>query len=69
MVEFTYAKLRGRIIEKYGTMGNFADAVELSRVSVSKKLNGESQFSKNDIVTWSRLLDISPEEYGCYFFA
>ena len=52
MVEFTYVKLRGRIIEKYGTLGRFADEVGLSRVSVSKKMNGESQFSKNDIVTW-----------------
>ncbi len=69
MVEFTYVKLRGRIIEKYGTLGRFADEVGLSRVSVSKKMNGESQFSKNDIVTWSRLLEIPPEEYGSYFFA
>lgn len=63
-----FSKLRGRIIEKYGTIGNFADNTSKSRVSVSNKLTGDTDFSKEDICEWAELLGIPQEEYGIYFF-
>lgn len=65
---FDYSKLRGRIVEKFGTITNFAERLSISRVSVDYKLNNKVQISRSDIIEWSKLLDISPEEYGIYFF-
>lgn len=66
---FHYNKLRGRIVEKYQTINNFASVLNVSIVSVSKKLNCRTGFTQADIIKWADLLDISPEEYHSYFFA
>lgn len=66
---FVYNKLRGRIIEKYGSMDSFADAIGLSTVSLSKKLNNKVGISREEIIHWSELLDIPAEEYGAFYFA
>lgn len=67
-VQFTYAKLRGRIKEKFGTETRFAIALDVSLVTVSKKLNGMVQFTKKDIEKWCNVLGIPIEEAGAYFF-
>ena len=36
-MSYTYNKLRGRIIEMYGTQGKFAEKLGISKNSVSKK--------------------------------
>lgn len=70
MVEnnFGYAKLRGKIVEKYGSQYKFAEALKISENSLSKKLTGKTQFRQGDIQTWCRLLDIPVEKAGLYFF-
>jgi transcriptional regulator with XRE-family HTH domain len=68
-LNYEYNKLRGRIIEKYGTQENFAEAVGLSTNSISRKMNGKAGFSQEDIERWSEKLEIKQEEYGKYFFA
>ena len=65
---YTYNKLRGRIIEKYGTQEEFAREVGISKNSLSLKMNGKTGFSQTDINKWSFLLDISADEIGLYFF-
>lgn len=69
MADFKYAKLRGRIIEKFGTESRFADDLETSLITVSRKLNGKSQFSSDDIKKWCASLEIPVEDAGTYFFA
>lgn len=69
MTEFKYAKLRARIKEKYGTEGRFAEALNTSQISVSRKFNNKTQFSSEDIRTWCKMLEIPIEEAGLYFFA
>ena len=66
---YKYDKLRGRIVEKYGTNRDFAKAVGISSVAMSKKLNGKIGLSQSDIISWSDLLDIDKAEYADYFFA
>lgn len=68
---FDYSKLRGRIIEKFGTLRAFADAIGISHVSLSRKLQGKIAISVEDIIFWSNpeLLDIAPSEYHEYYFA
>lgn len=68
MVEFKYLKLRGRIKEKYGTEGRFAEALGISHQSLSRKFNDKVQFSSDDIKQWCKLLEIPVEQSGLYFF-
>ena len=39
---YTYNKLRGRIIEKYGTQEKFARELGVSKNSLSLKMNGKT---------------------------
>lgn len=66
--QYEYRKLIGRIIEKYGTRRKFAEAVGISENSMSLKLNGKTDFSRDDMVHWGQLLDIDVSEFGEYFF-
>lgn len=65
---FVYNKLRGRVIEKYGSMEAFAETLGISRVSLSKKFNNKSGISREEILEWSALLDIPKGDIGAYFF-
>lgn len=66
---FSYNKLKGRIVEKYGTQGRFAEILGISKTSMSKKMNCETGLSQEDIILWSELLDIKTEDYGSFFFS
>ncbi len=68
MSEFRYNKLRGRIIEKFGSQSKFCEELGLSKVSMSKKMNGETGFSQDDVIKWSRLLDIDLTDVGSFFY-
>lgn len=65
---FTYAKLRGRIIEKFGSQGAFADVLGVHLNTVSRKLNGKIAFTRDDMLIWARLLGIDQADIGNYFF-
>jgi len=65
---YEYAKLRGRIIEKFGTLYAFAEKIGISNVGMSKKLNGKIGFSQQDIEEWAKELEIPKAEYIDYFF-
>lgn len=69
-MSFNYSKLRGRIIEKFGSIRAFAEAFGVTSVTMSNKLNGKVTISVDDIVKMSapELLDILPSEYHDYFF-
>ncbi len=66
---FDYSKLRGRIVEKYGSQRQFADKVGVSEQTITSKMNGRVAISQEDVVTWSELLDIEAVDIGAYFFA
>lgn len=68
MQKYSYRKLRGRIVEIYGTMEAFSRELRISKVSMSNKMNGKSNFSQSDMERWGTALDIPTEEYGLYFF-
>lgn len=64
-----FAKLRGRIVEIFGTQSRFAENIGVSEVTVINKLNGKYDFSLNDIIAWANALQISKDDIGAYFFA
>ena len=66
---FDYSKLRGRIVEKYGSIEAFSKDLNISKVSISKKLNNKIGISRDEIIEWSTKLEISPDEYGVFYFA
>ena len=63
-----FPKLRGRIIEKYDTLRNFAKALNVTEATLSLKLSGKFAFTYEDIERIRELLDISVDEIGAYFF-
>ena len=67
---YDYSKLRGRIIEKLGTIKNYAKAINLSETSISNKLSNRIAFSQDEIniSIQEHVLDIKPEEIKLYFF-
>lgn len=65
---YDYGKLKGRIIEKYGTQSALAKEIDWSERTLSLKLNGKVAFSQSDIEDMVRLLDIKRKEIQSYFF-
>lgn len=65
---YKYNELRGKIYALFQNQSNFAKKLGVTKGTVSLKLKGISKFSQSDMVTWSELLGIQPEEYAKYFF-
>lgn len=65
---FDYSKLKGRIVEKFGTQGKFALANQLSDRSMSLKLNNGIGLSQEEILKWCSMLDIESVDIPLYFF-
>ena len=62
------SKLRGRIVEKFGSQSAFAEAAHRSISFVSQYLNGKVYLDQRMIEEWAVLLDISNDEIPVYFF-
>lgn len=65
---FNYSKLRGRIIEKYGSQGNFAKAMEWSERTLSYKMQGKRNWTQADICKAISLLGLNEDDIQEYFF-
>ena len=62
------SKLRGRIVEKYGSLGNFAKAVGCSLSFLSLYINGKKKLDQPRIDRWANALDIESADIYNYFF-
>ena len=67
--EYETSKLRGRIVEKFGTVDAFSQAASLTRASISDYLNGKKYLNQKDMYEWIKLLEIDKSEIFDYFFA
>lgn len=67
-MSFSYGKLKGRIIEKYGSQAAFAEALGVSARTLSLKMNNRIYFTQNEITKAARLLDIDMNDIKDYFF-
>ena len=67
-MKFDFKKLRGRMIEKHGTIKKFSNSYSKSYIALSNKLNHQAKFNTDDIVEITKLLEIPIEEIGEYFF-
>jgi len=62
-------KLRGRIVEKYGSVKKFSEILGKSQQQTNLKVLGKQGFTREDIVKWSELLDIAEEDCYAFFIA
>lgn len=67
-MEFEYAKVKGKIKEKFGTQADFASAMGLSATTISDKLNNKSPWTQKEIDSACVLLGIEPVDIPTYFF-
>ncbi len=67
-MSFKYAKLSGRIKEKFKTQERFAEAMNMSPRSISLKLNNKREWKQNEIDKACELLEIQTSEIGEFFF-
>ena len=64
----SYAKLRGKIKEIYGTQDAFALAMGYDRSTMSQKLNKKSIWTDEDMKKACNLLGIDYSKLHLYFF-
>lgn len=63
-----YSKLKGKIREKCGTQESFAKLIGIGRVSLSKRLNNQMEFSQEEMFRACKVLDIEETEIPSVFF-
>ena len=62
-----YSKLRGKIIEKCGSVKNFSSLIGKTPNTICAKLKGKSSWKDKDIDAACHILDISKQEAHLYF--
>lgn len=65
---FDYSKLLGRLKEKVDTQDKFAELLGMSTTTLSKKLNGKSEWTQAEINKACEILEIDPVDIPVYFF-
>lgn len=65
---FNYNKLRGKIREKFFRQDDFADAIGMSKTTLSLKLNNVTSFTQKEIIAAMNALDLPYTELESYFF-
>ncbi len=65
---FNYNKLKGRIIEIFGSQYEFAKAINWSERTLSLKLNGKVPWKQSDILKAVSLLKLTENDIQEYFF-
>jgi hypothetical protein len=67
-MEFDYSRLRGRIVERYGTLGAFVEVLPIGSVAFTQKMKGRVAFKNDEILNMAEKLDIDKHEIPDYFF-
>lgn len=63
-----FSKLIGRIVEKFGTRSAFCKALGKNPEWLSRRLNGITEFSTDEIIISADMLEIDPQDISLYFF-
>ncbi len=65
---FNYSKLKGKIVEKFGTQAAFAKALGVSQRTLSLKMQSKIYFRQDEINKAMHLLGIPLDDAREYFF-
>ena len=63
-----YQMLRGRIVQKFGSLRNFVAPIGLSYPTLLGKIGGSTDWTVPEMQKMCRLLEIAPKEIPSYFF-
>lgn len=63
-----YPALKGKIAAEYGSQSAFAAKVGLEPITVSRRLNGQTAFTRDEIMRWAAALHIKKKDIVSYFF-
>lgn len=63
-----YGKLRGKIIEVFGSQSEFSKAIGLSERTVSLKINSKIPWKQSEILNAVKLLHLKEGDIPEYFF-
>ena len=64
----THSKLRGKVVEVFGTLSRLSEESGIPLSTLSRKFNGKLSWTQKDIRLISALLRIDKAEIGFYFF-
>jgi cyanate lyase len=67
-MKYNYSKLLGRIKECGFTQESLSKAIGKNKSTLSAKINGQFAFTQKEIDEICKVLDISNNEIGDYFF-
>ena len=68
-MKFNNSKLRGKIRENFGSEYAFGEALGMALSTLSGKLNNKSEFTRSEILSIVKLLNLKKEEvYDVFFF-
>ena len=65
---FDFSKLRGKIIEQFGTLDKFSQRLGTTSTTLGRKLSGKSEWTQREITKSCELLGIPANELTDYFF-
>lgn len=68
MNEVQTLKLKGKMVERDDTLESLANALNITVKTLSFKVNGKSEFSRDEIETIVKRYDLSPEDTMNIFF-
>ena len=66
--KYDYSLLISRIKKKYGTMTNFAKAMECSKSVISMRINNNADWHRTDVMKAVKLLDIPETQVYSFFY-
>lgn len=66
--KYNFQRLQGRIKEHYGSQGNYAKELGITKQCLNRKLKNKSKFSYDEINSMIKHLDIKPNEVQDIFF-
>lgn len=67
--KFNYQKLRGRIVEVYGSQSAYCKENRVNESSFSQKLTNKRYFDQEEILEHCKNLNIPYNQISDYFFA
>lgn len=65
-LEFDYSKLKGKIIEMYGTQVEFIKEINMTEPTFIKKINSKGYFSQKEIVEILTVLKVEKTTENVY---
>lgn len=67
-MKFNNSKLRGKIRENFGSEYAFGEALGMALSTLSGKLNNKREFTRSEILSIVKLLNLKKEEVYDVFF-